>query len=134
MRESAGFAGSVSPIQLAEQTLLNAAVLLVTATVTTAPLVFSALMVARAPLQLFQAVQTSLLPHLGGLEATAGREAFHRAIRQTILAIAAFAGVCALGLLLSARGPCTSSSTRGYTRAGLAVIAVGMGLHLRRGR
>ena len=80
LRESAGFAGAVAAIQLAEQTLLNAAVLLV-ADSTKAGVVFSALLIARAPLQLFQAVQTSLLPHLAGLEATEGHEAFAKAIR-----------------------------------------------------
>ena len=39
------------------------------------------LLIARAPLQLFQAIQTSLLPHLTGLEATEGHAAFARAIR-----------------------------------------------------
>jgi O-antigen/teichoic acid export membrane protein len=133
LRESAGFAGSVAAIQLAEQTLLNAAVLLVSDS-TKAGVVFSALLVARAPLQLFQAVQTSLLPHLAGLEATDGRAAFARAIRQTILAIVAFAGACALGLL--AIGPWVMHlvfNQEGYTHVGLAVIAVGMGLHLTAG-
>jgi O-antigen/teichoic acid export membrane protein len=133
MRESAGFAGSVAVIQLAEQTLLNAAVLLVPDS-TKAGIVFSALMVARAPLQLFQAVQTSLLPHLAGLEATEGREAFSKAIRTTILAIAGFATLCAVGLLLI--GPWAMHvvfDNDGYTRVGLAVIAVGMGLHLTAG-
>jgi O-antigen/teichoic acid export membrane protein len=134
MRESAGFAGSVAAIQLAEQTLLNAAVLLV-ADSTKAGVVFSALLIARAPLQLFQAVQTSLLPHLAGLEATEGHEAFARAIRTTILAIAAFAGAVALGLL--AVGPFVMDvlfpSDTDYGRVGLAVIAVGMGLHLTAG-
>jgi O-antigen/teichoic acid export membrane protein len=134
MRESAGFAGSVAAIQLAEQTLLNAAVLLV-ADSTKAGVVFSALLIARAPLQLFQAVQTSLLPHLAGLEATAGHAAFAKAIRTTILAIAAFAGSVALGLL--AIGPFVMDllfpSDTDYGRVGLAVIAVGMGLHLTAG-
>jgi O-antigen/teichoic acid export membrane protein len=134
LREGAGFAGSVALIQLSEQTLLNAAVLLVPASVT-AGVIFSALLIARAPLQLFQAVQTSLLPHLAGLEATEGREAFARAIRQTILMIAAFAGACALGLLLI--GPFVMDVLFGadvsYGRVGLAVIAVGMGLHLTAG-
>jgi O-antigen/teichoic acid export membrane protein len=133
MRESAGFAGSVAAIQLAEQTLLNAAVLLVPDS-TKAGVVFSALMVARAPLQLFQAVQTSLLPHLAGLEATEGGAAFAKAIRTTILAIVAFAALCAVGLLLI--GPWAMHvvfDKEGYTRVGLAVIAVGMGLHLTAG-
>jgi O-antigen/teichoic acid export membrane protein len=133
LKESAGFAGSVAAIQLAEQALLNAAVLLVPDS-TTAGIIFSALMVARAPLQLFQAVQTSLLPHLAGLEATSGREAFAKAIRQTVLAIAAFAAVCAVGLL--AIGPWVMNivfDQGDYGRVGLALIAVGMGLHLTAG-
>ena len=40
--------------------------------------VFNVLLITRAPLQLFQAVQTSLLPHLTGLEETDGHEAFAR--------------------------------------------------------
>lgn len=134
MRAGAGFAGAVAAIQLAEQTLLNAAVLLVPGSAK-AGVVFSALLIARAPLQLFQAVQTSLLPHLAGLEATEGHAAFARAIRQTVLAITAFAGAVALGLLVL--GPLVMdvlfSSGSHYGRVGLAVIAVGMGLHLASG-
>ncbi|QEC48643.1 hypothetical protein FSW04_14385 [Baekduia soli] len=134
MRQGAGFAGSVALIQLGEQTLLNAAVLLVPDS-GKAGVVFSALLIARAPLQLFQAVQTSLLPHLAGLEATEGHAAFARAIRQTILVIVAFAGAVAVGLL--AIGPWVMDvlfpSDQGYGRLGLAVIAVGMGLHLAAG-
>ena len=131
LREGAGFAASVALIQLAEQTLLNAAVLLVPGS-TTKGIVFSALLIARAPLQLFQAIQTSLLPHLAGLEATEGREGFHRAIRTTVLAITAFAGAVALGLL--AIGPFAMDVLFGldydYGRAGLTVLALGMGAHL----
>ena len=53
----------------------TAPVLIVDATATDAALagfVFNVLLIARAPLQLFQAIQTSLLPHLAGLEATGG--------------------------------------------------------------
>jgi O-antigen/teichoic acid export membrane protein len=120
---------------LSEQTLLNVAVITVAATATNhalAGIVFNVLLIARAPLQLFQAIQTSLLPHLAGLEAHEGREAFGRAIRITILAIAAFALAVAIGLL--AIGPFVMSHLFGqhynYGRVGLAVIGVGMGLHL----
>ena len=61
------FALVVSGIMLAEQTILNAAVLTVDATARSralAGVVFNVLLIARAPLQLFQAIQTSLLPHL----------------------------------------------------------------------
>jgi O-antigen/teichoic acid export membrane protein len=134
LRAGAGFALSVAAIQLSEQALLNAAVLTVGATATTAlaGVVFNALLITRAPLQLFQSVQTSLLPHLSGLEATEGREAFARAIRLTILAIAGFAGAVAIGLLLI--GPqvmdIVFDADADYGRVGLAVIALGMGFHL----
>jgi O-antigen/teichoic acid export membrane protein len=134
LRAGAGFAASVAAIQLAEQTLLNAAVLTVAASASTAlaGVVFNALLITRAPLQLFQSVQTSLLPHLSGLEATEGRAAFARAVRVTVLAIAGFAAAVALGLL--AVGPPVMDLVFGagydYGRGGLAVIAVGMGLHL----
>jgi O-antigen/teichoic acid export membrane protein len=134
LRAGAGFALSVAAIQLAEQALLNAAVLTVGATASTAlaGVVFNALLITRAPLQLFQSVQTSLLPHLSGLEATEGRAAFARAIRVTVLAIAGFAGAVAVGLLLV--GPpvmdLVFGSDADYGRVGLAIIALGMGFHL----
>jgi O-antigen/teichoic acid export membrane protein len=139
LRRGGGFAVLVSSIMLSEQTLLNGAVLTVDATARSAVLagvVFNVLLIARAPLQLFQAIQTSLLPHLTGLEATAGHEAFARAIRVTILAIAAFAVVVALGLLVL--GPFALEhvffgQTFSYNRFGLALIGVGMGLHLTSG-
>jgi hypothetical protein len=139
LRRGGGFAVLVSSIMLAEQTLLNGAVLTVDATARSAVLagvVFNVLLIARAPLQLFQAIQTSLLPHLTGLEATAGHEAFARAIRVTILAIAAFAVAVALGLLVL--GPFALEhvffgQTFSYNRFGLALIGVGMGLHLTSG-
>ena len=64
---------------------------------------FNVLLIVRAPLQLFQAIQTSILPHLAGLEARESAEEFHRAIRITILAIAAFARPSRSGCWLSAR-------------------------------
>jgi O-antigen/teichoic acid export membrane protein len=135
LRRGTGFAGWVSGIMLSEQTLLNAAVLTVAATSADKALVgvvFDVLLIARAPLQLFQAIQTSLLPHLTGLETTAGHAAFARAIRVTVLAIAAFASAVALALL--AIGPFVMGHLFGqhysYGRVGLAVVGVGMGLHL----
>jgi len=136
LRRGGGFAVWVSGIMLSEQTLLNAAVLTVDATSANralAGIVFNVLLIARAPLQLFQAIQTSLLPHLTGLEATAGHEAFAKAIRTTVLAITAFAGVVATGLLLV--GPFALrhvffGQDFHYKGTGLALIGIGMGLHL----
>ncbi len=139
LRRGGGFAIFVSAIMLSEQALLNAAVLTVDATSKDAALagiVFNVLLIARAPLQLFQAIQTSLLPHLTGLEATEGHDAFARAIRITVLAIAAFAAAVAIGLL--AIGPFVMQHVLfgqdyEYGRWGLALIGVGMGLHLTSG-
>jgi O-antigen/teichoic acid export membrane protein len=138
LRRGTGFAGWVSGIMLSEQTILNAAVLTVAATSPNkalAGIVFDVLLIARAPLQLFQSIQTSLLPHLTGLEATEGHDAFARAIRVTVLSIAAFAAAVALGLL--AIGPFAMTHLFGqhfsYGRFGLALVGVGMGLHLTSG-
>jgi len=134
LREGADFAFSVAMVQLAEQTLLNVAVLTVAASAgnALAGVVFNAFMIARAPLQLFQSIQTSLLPHLAGLEATEGREAFARAIRVTVLAIGGFAAAITLGLLVV--GPFAMDllfdEAYDYGRLGLAAIGVGMGFHL----
>jgi len=133
------FALWVSGIMLSEQTLLNASVLTVDALSpdrALAGIVFNVMLIARAPLQLFQAIQTSLLPHLTGLEAKEGHAAFARAIRLTVLAIAAFAAAVALGLLVI--GPFVMShvlfgQTYTYNRFGLALVGLGMGMHLASG-
>jgi O-antigen/teichoic acid export membrane protein len=138
LKHGTGFAVAVVGIMLAEQTLMNAAVLIVNASSgrALAGFVFNVLLIGRAPLQLFQAIQTSILPHLAGLEARASADEFHRAIRVTINAIAAFAGAVAIGLL--AVGPFVMTAFLGdkgfhYGRVGLAVVALGMGLHLAAG-
>jgi O-antigen/teichoic acid export membrane protein len=138
LRRGAGFAVAVFSVMLAEQTLLNAAVLTVEGTSPDpelAGIVFIVLLIARAPLQLFQAVQGSLLPHLAGLEATAGRDEFRRAIRVTVLAVGGFALAIAAGLL--AIGPPVVRALfdldQDLARGGLALVALGMGCHLMAG-
>jgi len=140
MRHGAGFAVSVVGIMFSEQMLMNAGVLIVAAktggadlTAGIVGLVFNVMLIVRAPLQLFQAIQTSILPHLAGLEVRESGEEFHKAIRTTIRVIAAFAGAVALGLLLI--GPPVMTALLGnkgftYGRVGLALVGVGMGLHL----
>ena len=132
-----GFAGAVAVIQLGEQTLLNAGVLVADSVAgpATAGAVFSVLLITRAPLQLFQSIQTTLLPHLTGLEATKGGEEFSHAIKITVRAIAIFAGISALVMLLI--GPSLMQLFFGddttFGRWGLAAVAVGMGFHLAAG-
>ncbi len=143
LKHGAGFAVAVVAIMLAEQTLMNAGVLIVAAnsggvalTAGLTGFVFNVMLIVRAPLQLFQAIQTSILPHLTGLEARASTAQFHSAIRITIRAIAAFSGAVALGLLLI--GPAVMTALLGdkgfhYGRVGLAVVGLGMGFHLASG-
>ncbi len=128
LREGGAFAGAVLVIQAAEQTVLNVAVLTV-ADAAVAGIVFNVLLVARAPLQLFQAVQTSLLPHL----TVADPGEFRRAVRTTLLAIAAFAGAVAAVLLLAGPPVMEAVFAGEYARAPLALVAVGMGCHLAAG-
>jgi O-antigen/teichoic acid export membrane protein len=139
LRRGGRFAAGVSVIMISEQTLLNAGVLTVAATASSAALagiVFNVLLIARAPLQLFQAIQTTLLPHLTGLEVTAGRAAFARAVRLTVRWIAIFAGAVALALLVV--GPLVMEHALfgqhySYGRVGLALVGIGMGMHLTSG-
>jgi O-antigen/teichoic acid export membrane protein len=136
--ESTKFAASVAGIMLAEQALLNAAVVsveLVSHNKILAGIVFNVLLIARAPLQLFIAVQTALLPHLARLEARRGHDEFEGAIRLLIIGIAGLTVLVAGGLLLI--GPFVMSHLFGqhydYGRLGLAAVGIGMGLHLTAG-
>jgi O-antigen/teichoic acid export membrane protein len=128
------FAAAVFLIMLSEQTFLNAGVLSTkgTAGAAAAGYVFNILMIARAPLQLFQAVQTSLLPHLTTLGSRGEEKDFRASIRVTLLAIAGFAGLVALALLIA--GPQLMQIAFGkkhdYVRSDLVVVAIGMGLYL----
>jgi O-antigen/teichoic acid export membrane protein len=128
------FAAGVFLIMLSEQTFLNAGPLLVNATsgAAAAGYIFNVLMIARAPLQLFQAVSTSLLPHLTRLGSQGNEEDFRASVRVTILAIAGFAGFVALAMLVA--GPHLMQIAFGtkhtYERADLIVVSIGMGLYL----
>jgi O-antigen/teichoic acid export membrane protein len=131
-----GFAAAVFVVMLSEQALLNGGPLLVRASAgaAAAGYIFNVLLVARAPLLLFQGIATSLLPHLTRLRSrgTEGAEAFRLSIRGTMKAIAAFtAAVCAVMLVA---GPALMQLAFGekfsYDRVGLLCVSVGMGLYL----
>src|SRR5262245_4477814 len=128
------FAAAVFLIMLSEQTFLNAGVLTTKAAAgaAAAGYVFNILMIARAPLQLFQAVQTSLLPHLTTLGSRGEEDDFRASIRVTLMAIAGFAGLVALVMLIA--GPQLMQIAFGkkhdYNRTDLVIVAIGMGLYL----
>lgn len=131
------FAAAVLLMMLSEQVLISSGALFVRAAegAAAAGFIFNVLMVARAPLVLFQAIAASLLPHLTRLRARGGptgKDAFRMSINTTLLVIAAFAGLTTLAVL--AVGPQAMQIAFGekfdYDRAGLAIVALGMGFYL----
>ena len=112
-----------------EQAFLNAGPLIVRGLqgAAAAGFIFNVLMIARAPLQLFQAVSTSILPHLTSLhtsdEPDSERE-FHRSVRMVLLGVAAFTAFTALVVLIA--GPqlmqIAFSNKFSYDRAGLLLV------------
>ena len=135
-----GFAAAVLVIMISEQSLLNAGPLLVKGSegAAAAGYIFNVLMIARAPLVLFQAVATSLLPHLTRLRSSADArdgEAFRLSIRMRIGAFAVFA--TAVGLVVLIAGPQLMQLAFGkkfdYDRVGLLIVTAGMGFYLSSG-
>ena len=138
LAHGAGFAAAVLLVMVSEQTFINAGPLIVNATeggaegAALAGFTFNVLLIARAPLQLFQSIQAPILPHLTKMRAEGNAAAFGRSVRVTLIAIGAFSATAALALL--AIGPWAMDILFGsdvdYGRAGLALIAIGMGLYL----
>jgi O-antigen/teichoic acid export membrane protein len=135
LAHGSGFAAAVLLIMFSEQTFLNAGPLLLRASegAAAAGFIFNVLMIARAPLVMFQAVATSLLPHLTRLLSRgAGERAFRLSVRGTLLAIGGLAVIVALIVL--AAGPELMQLAFGekftYDRAGLLIVTVGMGFYL----
>jgi O-antigen/teichoic acid export membrane protein len=137
MRHGTGFAVAVLLIMLSEQAFLNAGPLVARGLqgAAAAGFIFNVLMIARAPLQLFQAVSTSILPHLTSLHTSAAPDSereFHRSVRMVLAAVAAFTALTALAVLIA--GPqlmqLAFSKKFEYDRAGLLLVTLGMGLYL----
>jgi O-antigen/teichoic acid export membrane protein len=137
LKHGTGFAAAVLLIMLGEQVFLNAGPLIVRSLegAAAAGFIFNVLMIARAPLQLFQAVSTSILPHLTTLHSSdreGSEEEFHRSVRMVLAAVTAFTAVVALAVLVA--GPqlmqLAFSDKFSYDRAGLLLVTAGMGLYL----
>lgn len=131
------FAAAVLLMMLSEQVLVSSGALFVRAAegAAAAGFIFNVLLIARAPLVLFQAVAASLLPHLTRLRARGDEtsdEAFRSSLVNTMLLIAGFAAVTTLAVI--AIGPQVMQLAFGdqfeYDRVGLAIVAVGMGFYL----
>jgi O-antigen/teichoic acid export membrane protein len=132
-----GFAAAVFVIMFSEQAFLNAGPLIVRGLqgAAAAGFIFNVLMLARAPLQLFQAVSTSILPHLTSLRASDAEDSereFRHTVRMVLLGIAAFTALVVVVVLID--GPnlmqLAFSKKFSYDRAGLLLVSVGMGLYL----
>ncbi len=120
-----------------EQAFLNAGPLIVRGLqgASAAGAIFNYLMLARAPLQLFQSVSTSILPHLTTLHASDDPESeaeFRKTVRMVLLGIAAFTALVVVVVLIA--GPklmqIAFSKKHSYDREGLLLISLGMGLYL----
>ncbi len=131
------FAAAVLLMMLSEQVLVSSGALFVRGALDAdaAGRIFNILMVARAPLLLFQAVAASLLPHLTRLRTrgdATGEDAFRMSINNTLMIIAGFAAAVTVGVL--AIGPQVMQIAFGddhtYDRAGLVIVAIGMGFYL----
>jgi O-antigen/teichoic acid export membrane protein len=137
LTQGGGFAAAVLVIMFSEQAFLNAGPLIVRGLqgAAAAGFIFNVLMLARAPLQLFQSVSTSILPHLTTLHASEAEDAereFHHTVRMVLLGIAAFTALVVVVVLIA--GPTAMqiafSKKFTYDRAGLLLVSVGMGLYL----
>jgi O-antigen/teichoic acid export membrane protein len=137
MAHGTGFAAAVLVIMFSEQAFLNAGPLVIRGLqgAAAAGFIFNVLMIARAPLQLFQAVSTSILPHLTGLhtsEEEGSENEFHRSVRMVLLGIAAFTTLALI--FMAAFGPTAMqlafSKKFSYDREGLLLVTLGMGLYL----
>jgi O-antigen/teichoic acid export membrane protein len=132
-----GFAAAVLVIMFSEQAFLNAGPLITRGLqgAAAAGYIFNVLMLARAPLQLFQSVSTSILPHLTTLHHSDEKDAekeFHRTVRMVLLGIAAFTLLVVVVVLIA--GPklmqIAFSKKFTYDREGLLLVSLGMGLYL----
>jgi O-antigen/teichoic acid export membrane protein len=137
MAHGTGFAAAVLVIMFSEQAFLNAGPLVARGLegAAAAGFIFNVLMLARAPLQLFQAVSTSILPHLTGLHTSkepGSEDEFHRSVRMVLVGIAGFTAVMGLAILVA--GPqlmqLAFSKKFSYDRGELLLVAAGTGLYL----
>jgi O-antigen/teichoic acid export membrane protein len=137
LKHGGGFAAAVFLIMFSEQAFLNAGPLIIRGLqgAGEAGIIFNILMLARAPLQLFQSVSTSILPHLTSLNASDDPDApreFGHTVKMVLLGIVAFTALVAVVVLIA--GPKCMEIAFGkngtYERFGLLMVTFGMGLYL----
>jgi O-antigen/teichoic acid export membrane protein len=136
-RHGGGFAAAVLLIMFSEQAFLNAGPLIMRGLLGAgeAGFIFNVLMLARAPLQLFQSISTSILPHLTRLHNDHDPESdkeFGHTVRMVLLGVLAFTALVTVVVLIA--GPKCMQIAFGkkftYDRLGLLLVTFGMGLYL----
>ncbi|MGH2937260.1 MAG: lipopolysaccharide biosynthesis protein [Solirubrobacterales bacterium] len=137
LKHGGGFAAAVFLIMFSEQAFLNAGPLIIRGLqgAGEAGIIFNILMLARAPLQLFQSVSTSILPHLTSLHTSDDPDApreFGNTVKMVLLGIVAFTALVVVVVLIA--GPKCMEIAFGkngtYDRLGLLLVTFGMGLYL----
>ena len=137
LAEGGAFAAAILLVMMSEQVFLNSGPLFARAErdAAAAGFIFNVLMIARAPVVLFQAAATSLLPHLTRLRSRAdesSEQAFQHSVVVTLAAIAGFASLTMLAVAVA--GPDLMQAAFGdkfeYDRLGLVIVSAGMGLYL----
>jgi O-antigen/teichoic acid export membrane protein len=135
--EGSGLALGILLVMAGEQVLLNGGPLLARAELDAAAagFIFNVLLIARAPVVLFQAAASALLPHLTGIKdsgAVESERAFRQSVQVTLAAIAGFGAVTFLAIL--AVGPSVMEIAFGqrfeYPRSDLLIVAIGMPFYL----
>jgi O-antigen/teichoic acid export membrane protein len=136
-RHGGGFAAAVLLIMFSEQAFLNAGPIIIRGLqgAAEAGFIFNVLMLARAPLQLFQSVSTSILPHLTSLHASEDPDSdreFGHTVKMVLLGIVGFTALVTVVVLIA--GPKCMQIAFGknftYDRLGLLLVTFGMGLYL----
>jgi O-antigen/teichoic acid export membrane protein len=137
IRHGGGFAAAVLLIMFSEQAFLNAGPIIIRSLqgAAEAGFIFNVLMLARAPLQLFQSISTSILPHLTRLhtsdEPDSDKE-FGHTVRMVLLGVLAFTALVTVVVIIA--GPKCMQIAFGknftYDRLGLLLVTFGMGLYL----
>jgi O-antigen/teichoic acid export membrane protein len=135
LTEGGGFAFAALVIMACEQTILNVATFATNRTAGgafAAAAVINLLVIARAPMQLFQSIATSLLPHLSKLHVAGDFATYRQSVRVTLLAITGFA--VASGLVMLVAGPAIMELVFGkkyvFERGELVAVTLGMGIYL----
>jgi O-antigen/teichoic acid export membrane protein len=137
LKHGGGFAAAVFLIMFSEQAFLNAGPLIIRGLqgAGEAGIIFNILMLARAPLQLFQSVSTSILPHLTSLHTSDDPDApreFGHTVKMVLLGIVGFTALVVVVVLIA--GPKCMEIAFGkngtYDRLGLLLVTFGMGLYL----